>query len=300
MQRNRFRAGWGLAGKSWQLVRENKEWIRYPLNSGLVMIGVTIVFTILFALFGNGTTINDDGTRGSSISAIGIVLLFLFYLVAYSVTAYTEVALSRVVIAKLRDEALPEGAGYATANKKLSAIIGYAAISATVGVISQLIRDSARESKNIVLEIVMSILASLIQASWSIVSFFVVPILAVEDIGTLAAVRRSFDLLKKTWGEQLVSNVSLGFLGCGLMLAGTLPGIIIALIGGAISSPLILITGVGALVLGIVIINLLLSAATTVLKTVLYHYALTGETGGLFDTADVRTAFTTKGVKGMA
>ena len=50
------------------------------------------------------------------------------------------------------------------------------------------------------------IVASLFGLAWNIVTYLVVPILVVEGIGPIEAVKRSGALLKKTWGEQIVGN----------------------------------------------------------------------------------------------
>ncbi len=41
-------------------------------------------------------------------------------------------------------------------------------------------------------------------------TYFVVPVIVVEKLGPLAAGKRSFEVLKRTWGESLVANFGVG------------------------------------------------------------------------------------------
>ena len=45
---------------------------------------------------------------------------------------------------------------------------------------------------------------------WSLATFLVVPVLVAEGLGPIDAVRRSSQLLKRTWGEQIAGNVGVG------------------------------------------------------------------------------------------
>src|SRR5215212_10751368 len=63
------------------------------------------------------------------------------------------------------------------------------------------------------------IVISLIGFAWNIATYLVVPVLAAEDIGPIDAVKRSTQLLKRTWGEQLVGNAGVGAV-FGLMMFG--------------------------------------------------------------------------------
>jgi hypothetical protein len=54
----------------------------------------------------------------------------------------------------------------------------------------------------------------------SVVTYFVVPILAFEKLGPIASVKRSGEIIKRTWGESLVGAVGLGALTFLLFLPG--------------------------------------------------------------------------------
>src|SRR5207237_471760 len=53
-------------------------------------------------------------------------------------------------------------------------------------------------------------------------NYFVVPVLVVEKVGPIDAVKRSMSILRKTWGEALVGHFGIGFFVFLLALPGVL------------------------------------------------------------------------------
>src|SRR4029077_15523716 len=92
--------------------------------------------------------------------------------------------------------------GLSGARARLPQILGWALLTATVGTILKQIENRVPLAGKIVV--------SLVGMAWAVVTFMVVPILAAEKLGPFAAVKRSAGLLRKTWGEALVGQVSLG------------------------------------------------------------------------------------------
>ena len=92
--------------------------------------------------------------------------------------------------------------GIDVALKNFGPILGYAVIASTVGVILKSINDRSKGFGRFI--------TSLIGTAWNVATYLVVPILAVEGIGPIEAVKRSVELLKRTWGEQIVGNMGIG------------------------------------------------------------------------------------------
>ena len=59
-------------------------------------------------------------------------------------------------------------------------------------------------------------------------TFLVVPVLVTRDVGPVDAVKESAELLRRTWGENLIGNLGLGFVfgagyfGLAIVSAGAL------------------------------------------------------------------------------
>jgi hypothetical protein len=286
--------GFQLARECWALLRQNGEWMKIPLVSAVGVAVVTFVFALFgFIIFGPSFSTSNSQNATSPGGVLGVVFLFLYYLVMYSVVIYSETALVSVVLMKIRGEKEnPVAAdGFAVANKRLGAIVGFAALSATVGLIARGISQAGRDSKNVVVAILASLLASLIQGAWSLMTLMVTPVIVIENLGAFPALARSWELFKQTWGEQVVGRFSLGFFGCLLTLAAMAPGVLILALGAMAQSPLLLFGGGGVLLIGIVVVALLTNAVGGIFKAVMYQYVTTGNTGGILDEAQVKEAF---------
>ena len=65
------------------------------------------------------------------------------------------------------------------------------------------------------------IVVGLLGFAWNVATYLVVPVLAVENVGPIEAVKRSASYLRKTWGEQIVGNLGMGSV-FGLMTFATI------------------------------------------------------------------------------
>ena len=135
-------------------------------------------------------------------SILSYVVLFIFYLVTYTVTFYFQTALVGAAMIRLDggDPTLRDGLRMATS--RLPSIIGYALIAATVGMILRWISERAG--------IVGVIIIGIIGFAWNIATFLVVPVLVTENVGPIEAIKRSGGLLRRTWGEQLIGVGGIG------------------------------------------------------------------------------------------
>jgi len=133
--------------------------------------------------------------------------------------------------------------------------------------------------------------SSLIGLAWNVATYLVVPVLVVEDIGPVEAIKRSADLLKRTWGEQIAGNFSIGLVFGLLSLLVVLLGVpAIALVAMSESVALVVLA-VLALVLALVFMGLINSTLSGIYTAAVYQYAVTGETGSYFRQDLVQHAF---------
>jgi hypothetical protein len=169
----------------------------------------------------------------------------------------------------------------------LQPILGYALISATVGVI---LRAIAERNK-----IIGQIVSSILGAVWGIVTYLVVPVLVTEDVGPVDAIKRSGSLLKKTWGEQIIGNFSIGAV-FGLLILGAIIGlgIPLALLIAATGSVIVAILGGVLIVLVVVGLSLLSSALGGIYTAALYRYAVEGQVSAQFSPELIQGAFKAK------
>ena len=78
-----------------------------------------------------------------------------------------------------------------------------------------------------------AIVAALGGMAWNIITFLVVPVLVVEGVGPIGAIKRSAGLLKKTWGEQVIGSAGIGLV---FGLLGLAVGVVGIGLGGSLSA----------------------------------------------------------------
>jgi hypothetical protein len=266
-----FGRSWELVKASFNVLRTDKELMVFPLVSMIGVILVTIVFSIPMVVTGILTSF-AEGTNSTTQNVIGVALLFLFYLAMYAIIIYSNVALVGAAMMRLRGEDPSVGDGFRIAGQHMPQIFGYAAISATVGVVLSMLRDGDN--------IVGRIVAGLLSFAWNVVTFLAVPVLIIENVGPVDAIKRSGALLRKTWGEQLIANGGIGLV-FGLITFAAILVIGVPLFALAVSaqSLALMITAVAVIILIMTLIGLFSSALNGVFQAALYNYAATGDPG---------------------
>ena len=282
---NTLSRSWSLVKASYNVLRSDPELMVLPFISMAGVILVSIVFFVPVYFSGLLDNVGDEGFNSSNV--VGLVVLFLYYLVMYAIIIFSNVALVGAAMMRLRGQDPTVRDGLNIAMQHLGQIVGYAAISATVGLVLKVLRDQD--------SIIGRIFAFIINVAWSVVTFLVIPILVVENVGPVEGIKRSTALLRNTWGEQVVANggigLVLGLITLGVILVMGLPLFLLAM---ATSSALLIFLAVALTVLVVMAISLFGSALNGVFQAALYNYATTGTAGQGFDEHLVRDAFRPK------
>lgn len=275
-----------LGKQSWNALRQNPQLMIFPLISGIGVLIITILFFVPFV----GVAISSGGDS-DSLNIVGIVVMFLYYFVIYTVIIYSNTALVAVSLKLIRGEPATVQDGLKLASERMGKIVVYALISATVGMIARGIAQSSRESDNIVIAIIGSIIGGLIQGAWNLVVFFAIPVLVVEDTGVIESMKRSFDIFKRTWGESFIGSTAISAFSCLVYLG--LFGITALVVGAGIALQSVFVIGIGGVffIIGIAALSLINGAINGVFQASLYQYATTGDAGAFIDTALAREAF---------
>ena len=267
-----FSRSWNLVKAAWGVLRDDKELIIFPIISAIGVILVTVVFGIpeyfLFSAGGNET--------------LGNVLIFLFYMVQYTVIIFANSALVGAAMIRLRGGDPTLSDGLQIAFSRFGAIVGYAAISATVGVILQ-----ALSRRGTLAQIVRSIVG----VTWNLATYLVVPVLVVEKVGPIEAIKRSAALLRRTWGEQIVGGAGIGLVFFLFFLLTTVLAGAGIYLGVSLDSLALTIACVVVAALVFLVLALLSSILGGIYSAAVYRYAAEGEVSGQFDGELIRNAF---------
>jgi hypothetical protein len=267
------------------VLRSDKSLLVFPLLSGLCTLLVAASFLIPVAVMViGGEHAGQDFHQRMSVGAY--LLMFAFYLVQYFVIIFFQTALTGVALMHLRGESTSVGAGFALARSRLPHILGYALIAATVGLLLRMIQER--------LGLIGRLVVGFLGLAWTVATFLVVPILASQDVGPVDAVKRSVELLKRSWGENLIGNGGIGVVFGLLMFVAMLVGA--ALIGGAfaLQSVVAIVLAVTVVVLGFILLGLIQSSLQGIYAAALYRYAEAGEASVGFDQALLEQAFAPK------
>ena len=272
----RIRRGWALTKKSWTLLNEHRELIRFPLYGGVA----TVLLGIL--LLGPGAFFLDQHSYGAAIPfiVIGIYVLSV-------VGTYFSVGLAAAADRIFRGQAnVRVGDGLAVARSHFAAICGWAALSTAVGLIVGALEQQGGAFGEIA--------GRLAGMAWSLVTFLAVPVIAIEGTGPVATLKRSASLFRDRWGQQITGNLTIGGV---VFLLGFLPAVALIAVGVVIW-PSAGFAGAVLIVIGalVICVALLISKAISgIFGVALYRYALDGEVIGGFSQADLESAVRTKG-----
>ena len=269
-----------LAKSSLAVLRSDKELLIFPFISFIALLVITASFAVPFILVGG----IDDATN-NTVNIASYVIAFLFYVVTYTVMFFFNTALVGAAMIRLDGGDPTVRDGLRIASSRLPAIIGYALIAATVGMILRWISERAG--------IVGQIVAGVVGFAWNVATFLVVPILAVENVGPIDAIKRSGALLRGTWGERIIGGAGIGLFFGLIIVVVVLLGVA-ALIALAQVSTALLIAGIVALVLIVGVIGLIASAVSGIYTASLYRYATKGDAGHGFRQETLAAAFRQK------
>jgi hypothetical protein len=276
----RIRNSWALLKASVAVLRADKELIVLPIMSTIAVVVVTASFALpmLFAGF------VESLLRGDT-QILSLIVAFCFYVVQYFVIIFANSALVGAAMIRLRggDPTLRDG--FRVALERIGGILVYALISATVGMVLRAISKRGRLG---------NIVSALVGMAWNLATYLVVPVLVVEDVGPLEAIKRSANYLKRTWGEQIVGNFGLGII-LGLValfvILIAIPVFYVVIMTGSVT--LIAVMAV-LFVLAFILLGLINSTLNGIYVAAVYRYAAEGETDSFFDREMVEDAFRLK------
>jgi len=287
-----------LTGETWSVVKANRYLMLFPAAAATIAIVlVLIIGGIGLGILGVSAVAKDIANEEKAMSAstlvIGIVVLII---AAYIGTLISQIFMGGLVYCadeELQGRKSSFGAGLKVAMGRIGALLGWAGIQTSVGWLLSLVRGGD-SGNNIFVTILRLVLGALLSVAWSVVTFFVLPLIILRGKGPVAAIKESFSLIRQTWGTSLGGGVRIGGL---VALLGILPGVIMLLGGGFLAVAGKSAFGLPLLALGVIVLiaaSVLVSALRAVFSVALLHY-VEDKTGlGPFSQADLQSAVSVK------
>ena len=259
-----------LVGQSYRILMQDKELMVLPLISGVVIAAVVGSFAFGFGL---------DASRVQRHGPDVYLPFFLMYVATYAIGIFFQAAVVAGATERMQGGDPTVGSALAAAGRRLGPIVMWAVVAATVGMVIRAVHDRVG--------FVGRIVTSLVGAAWSLATFFVVPVLVLEDRSMGQSFTRSVSVFKQTWGETVAGGTSLG-------VAAACAWVTLVAIVGLLAS----VAGMMALVVfgvGAILLMIFFSALQGVYVASLYRYATEGHATSGFDKTLLEQAFVPKG-----
>jgi hypothetical protein len=271
---DRLSNGWTISMNSFKVLKANKQLIIFPILSGISLLFILGSFvTIVLASAGWDV----DAVRDPN-DATSILIMFLYYLVNYFIVVFFNMALIHCTHLYFKGEEVTIEKGIRFSFSRIGAIFAWSMFAATVGTILRLIAEN--------LGWLGKIIISLIGIAWSVATFFVVPVIAYENVGPIDAFKKSAQMMRQKWGESIGAGFSFGLVHL----------IAVIVVGGAlflVGSVFNFVIGVLLAVLGVLFVAAVMSAAQTIFISAVYHN-ITGDPVEHFDQQMINNLFVHK------
>jgi hypothetical protein len=285
----RIHRGWGITKASWALLKQHPKLLLLPILSTLSVL--MLIIGIVASAYAGAT-----GQRVQQFESfldhlrfddpILYLTAFAFYFVCAFIAIFFNAALVFCALEAFAGRAPSLRAGLSTAMGRLPQILGWALVSATVGLVLNMLQNMLRDR----LGVLGALLGGLLEVGWAIMTYFAVPVLVVDGVGPIEAVRRSWAILKRTWGESLAGEGGLGIISFLLLLPAIL---LVMLVGAAGMAPALMVL-VPLAILYIVCLSVVFAALGAIFRTGAYIYATTGKAPSNMDPALLQAAFRNK------
>ena len=209
---------------------------------------------------------------------VNYAIMFGFYFVNYFIVVFFNMALIHCSKLYFEGEEVSISTGLKFSAGRIGVILSWAFFAATVGTILKIIQENTG--------IIGKVITGLLGIVWGITTFFVVPVIAYENLGPIAAFKRSTQLMKAKWGESLAATFSLGLIQMIVLLLVAIPVFLIAVYVN-------MFVGIGIGIMTGFLIFALFSAAETIFISSVYHN-ITGKIDDHFDQKIIDSLFVTK------
>lgn len=295
---NGLQRGWLIAGASWTVLRHEPKLFLFPICS-LVAILVMLAGTMpVMKYLHNSPTFMalDDNPKLFTLS----IILLTIYVACYFFALFFNAALIFCVLRFFEGGTPSIRAGLTAAATRIPQIFCWAVIAGTVGLIIKSAGDALSKASSdrlgFIAGLIVSLVAGVLYTLWIAASYFVLPILVIEKVGPIKAVRRSVELIESRWKDVIGGEARFGLLGLLLFIPVFVIGGVLLMPGTGLNNGAF----VSLVVLGsvyFVAVVLVLATLGTVFLAAVYRYATTGDAPADFNVDLVTEALRVESAK---
>jgi len=265
-----------LMKSSWQILKKDKELLLLPVLSGIFCLSFMTIFVVQGLEHGWLTSFAKNAAAEQKNTVYGV--MFLFYYVNYLIIVFFNAAIVACAVIRMDGGNPTLGDGLQAAINRFPHIAGWALIAATVGFLLGMVESGSNRGRGFI--------ARIFGFAWSLISFFVIPLIVIEKTNPLFAMDFSMGMMRRTWGEQVIGNFSFGLLFSLL----SLPVIPIALLAYKAGGSLISLPTILFIAIYLIILSIFQSALKAIFNAVMYVFARDGEVPHEFSSEQLREA----------
>ena len=260
----KFSRSWELVKQSFAILRSDRQLMLFPVLSAVSCFVVTAAIATggAFLLLPARAAAIAAGERFNlNQSPMFLLGMFTLYVVNYFVIVFFNVALVGVANSRLMGGSWTFKDGLELAWERKRTILEWALVAATVGVLLRTLEER--------LGLMGRLIMRIIGIAWTLACYFVVPVLAFEDLTPIDALKRSSKLFRDTWGEKVIGGFSLSVVSLVLML----PGIGLPMAAAFLAGINGMMVGLILMVLYFLVLSVFMSAVGGIFNAALYRYA---------------------------
>jgi hypothetical protein len=187
-----------LMKASWQILKKDKELLLLPVISGICCLSVMALFIIQGLEHDWLKSFAKDVPAQQKNTAYWF--MFLFYYCNYLVIIFFNSAIIACAVIRMSGGNPTLGDGLQAAVNRFPHIAGWAFIAATIGFLLGMVESGSQRGR--------SFIAGILGISWSVISYLAIPLIVVEKTNPLYALDFSMEMMRRTWGEQVIGNFS--------------------------------------------------------------------------------------------
>jgi hypothetical protein len=281
----KFSRTWELVKQSFVILRSDKQLMLFPVLSAISCLMVTAMIatggTLLLMPAMASAAANGQPFHPNQ-SPLFLIGMFTMYVANYFVIVFFNVALVGVANSRLMGGTWTFRDGMELAWARKGTILQWALVAATIGMILR----TLEERMGLIGRLVMRIIG----IAWTLACYFVVPVLAFEDLTPIAAIKRSSKLFRDTWGEKVIGGLGFSAVSFVLMLPAFGLWLVASILGGIKG----LLAGFVLLILYILMLSVMMSAVQGIFNAALYRYACFKQVPPAFDANLVKSVWTAK------
>lgn len=269
-----------VMGSSWAILKKDKEIIFFSMLSGLYL---SVLFIGWGALMIHAFPEGLERMKADPFSYgwEPYAYAFLLYLGIQLISSFFNGAIVASAARRLSGGDPTVSSGFSDAFKHLPSIFIWAFISAFFVMLLDLVRSKKGLGRWI---------SGAMRMAASVATFFVLPFIMIEGQMPIRAIASSVALIKKTWGEQVIGNLSFSL----LFFLINIPGLVSVFYGLFQWEQVFLRwAGIGAGSLYLVISVSACNSLSEIFRTVLYFYIRDGKTPEGFEASVIQSAFRT-------